>query len=320
MKPLSGVVGAEIFGADLSLPMWMTSSSPRSATAFHAHGVIFFRDQELTPEQHIAFARRWGDINVNRFFQPGRRLSAHRRGAEGAAPRKQHRGRLAHRPFLRSRTGARLDPLCARGARDRRGDTLFASMGAAFDALSERTQGHASGHERGALQPAPCSDREVYGADYAGRLGRQSAATQDAVHPVVIRHPVDAARVPLRQPRLHGTLRGLDQGGVGSTPPIPVPARLPPGIHLPLPLATRFSRVLGQLRDLALRPQRLSGPAALHAPHHRRRHPARPLSYAAGASAARHLEPDGRRVAGARSPVSIWTGLVKLAPRHFKSP
>jgi len=36
--------------------------------AFGEHGVIFFRDQQLTPEQHLAFAQRFGGIDVNRFF------------------------------------------------------------------------------------------------------------------------------------------------------------------------------------------------------------------------------------------------------------
>jgi taurine dioxygenase len=37
--------------------------------AFNEHGVIFFRDQRLTPEQHIAFAECMGTININRFFK-----------------------------------------------------------------------------------------------------------------------------------------------------------------------------------------------------------------------------------------------------------
>ena len=68
VKPLSGVVGAEIFGADLASGVDDGQFS-EIRDAFHAHGVIFFREQDLTPSQHIAFARKWGDINVNRFFR-----------------------------------------------------------------------------------------------------------------------------------------------------------------------------------------------------------------------------------------------------------
>lgn len=68
IQPASGGLGAEILGVDL------TSLSDEQfddiRQTYFDHGVIFFRDQNLTPEQHIAFANRWGEINVNRFFQP----------------------------------------------------------------------------------------------------------------------------------------------------------------------------------------------------------------------------------------------------------
>jgi taurine dioxygenase len=67
VEPLSTALGAEISGVDL------TAALPRPALAeirhaFGEHGVIFFRDQHLTPEQHLAFARHFGGIDVNRFF------------------------------------------------------------------------------------------------------------------------------------------------------------------------------------------------------------------------------------------------------------
>ena len=58
--------GAEVLGLDLK------SMSNRQwdevQRAFVEHGVIFFRDQDLTPEQHIEFAQRWGAIDINRYF------------------------------------------------------------------------------------------------------------------------------------------------------------------------------------------------------------------------------------------------------------
>jgi hypothetical protein len=36
--------------------------------AFGQYGVVFFRDQDLTPEQHVAFAERFAPIDINRFF------------------------------------------------------------------------------------------------------------------------------------------------------------------------------------------------------------------------------------------------------------
>ena len=67
IKPISGTVGAEIHGVDLkdNIPEEQFSEIK---SAFGEYGVIFFRDQNLTPEQEITFARRWGEININRFF------------------------------------------------------------------------------------------------------------------------------------------------------------------------------------------------------------------------------------------------------------
>jgi taurine dioxygenase len=69
------------------------------------------------------------------------------------------------------------------------GDTLYASMYAAFDALSDGMKRMLEGLE------AVHSSRHVFGAtasrpaELADRLGNQASATQDAVHPVVLTHP-----------------------------------------------------------------------------------------------------------------------------------
>jgi taurine dioxygenase len=67
IEPLSTAVGAEISGVDLAAPL-PEPALAEIRDAFGEYGVIFFRDQILTPEQHLAFARRFGGINVNRFF------------------------------------------------------------------------------------------------------------------------------------------------------------------------------------------------------------------------------------------------------------
>jgi taurine dioxygenase len=64
VKPLTGALGAEIIGADLR----READFPGIRQAFIDHSVIAIRGQELAPEDQLAFARRWGAINVNRFF------------------------------------------------------------------------------------------------------------------------------------------------------------------------------------------------------------------------------------------------------------
>jgi len=61
VRPYSSAIGAEILGVDLSRPLddqtWTDIHQ-----AFHDHLVIFFRDQHITPEQQLAFARRFGEL------------------------------------------------------------------------------------------------------------------------------------------------------------------------------------------------------------------------------------------------------------------
>ena len=61
MRPLSEHVGIEASGVDLNRLDDDTFGALRDAVA--NHGILFVRDQSLTPEQHIAFARRWGEID-----------------------------------------------------------------------------------------------------------------------------------------------------------------------------------------------------------------------------------------------------------------
>ena len=66
LEALSGV-GAEVTAIDLR--QLTDGEEAQLKQAFSDHGVLFFRNQSLTQEDHIAFARRFGPININRFFK-----------------------------------------------------------------------------------------------------------------------------------------------------------------------------------------------------------------------------------------------------------
>lgn len=61
VRAYSSAVGAEIFGVDLSRPLDNQTWS-EIHQAFHDHLVIFFRDQHISPDQQLAFARRFGEL------------------------------------------------------------------------------------------------------------------------------------------------------------------------------------------------------------------------------------------------------------------
>jgi taurine dioxygenase len=158
--------------------------------AFGRYGVVFFRDQELTPEQHVAFAEHFGPININRFFAtaPGYPMVAEVRKEPEQT---RNIGGGWHTDHSYDAAPALGSMLYAREVPTTGGDTLFASMYAAYDALSDGLKATLDGLR------ARHSSRHVFGAeaiarrgDLNGRLSNSELATQDAIHPVVIRHPL----------------------------------------------------------------------------------------------------------------------------------
>jgi taurine dioxygenase len=184
IRPVGASVGAEIAGVDLARPLdGETLALIRRTLA--DRGVVFFRDQRLSPDQHIAFARQFGAINVNRFFAAA---DGYPEIALVAKDKHQTRniGGGWHTDHSYDLVPAMGSVLYAREVQPVGGDTLFASMYAAYDALSDGLKQALAGLR------AVHSSRHVFGkVDQAmqGRFTNPQQATQDAVHPVVITHP-----------------------------------------------------------------------------------------------------------------------------------
>jgi alpha-ketoglutarate-dependent taurine dioxygenase len=64
--PTRAALGAEIRGVNLAHPLDDATFSAIE-DAYNNHGVIFFRNQSLTPPQQVAFTRRFGEIEFNIF-------------------------------------------------------------------------------------------------------------------------------------------------------------------------------------------------------------------------------------------------------------
>lgn len=185
-------VGAYIEGVDIAAGV-DDRQFAEIQRAFADHSVVFFRNQDITPDQHIEWARRWGDINVNRFFKA---VDTHPQIAEVRKEPDQQKniGTHWHTDHSYDQVPAMGSVLYAREVPEIGGDTLFSSMYAAFEGLSEGLKStllgmkafHSSRHSFGALAYLPDADR----AGFGDRLGNPDAATQDALHPVIIRHPL----------------------------------------------------------------------------------------------------------------------------------
>lgn len=176
---LTANVGAVISGVDLTEIDSGEFELIRSA--LFDHGVIFFRDQALSPEQHIAFAERFGPIDVNRFFTPVKdypqiaevRTEAHQNKVIGGSWHSDH----TYDPVP-----AMCSILVARDVPEFGGDTMFASSAAAYDALSDGLRECLERMDAWHSDGSFIEDKDDDRID-------ESAITRPNSHPVVIRHP-----------------------------------------------------------------------------------------------------------------------------------
>ena len=186
IKEIDGGVGAEIHGVDLQKLSNSEFASIRDA--FVKYGLIFFREQPISPEQHIEFAERWGEININRFFA---KVEGYDQIAEVLKEKDQELniGGAWHTDHSYDDIPAMGSILVAKEVPDQGGDTLFANMYKAYENLSDGFKETLSNLK------AIHSSRHVFGeqSSYAEQTNNQirnpELATQDAIHPVIITHP-----------------------------------------------------------------------------------------------------------------------------------
>lgn len=62
IRALTPAIGAEITGLDLGQPL-STAQENAIYEALVKHEAIFFRDQDISPERHLAFAQSFGELD-----------------------------------------------------------------------------------------------------------------------------------------------------------------------------------------------------------------------------------------------------------------
>jgi taurine dioxygenase len=192
IRPMGQRCGVEIAG--VSLGGCSDAEMAAIRTAVYDHGVAVFRNQNFGPEDHIAFAKRWGGIDLNNYFPLDPRWPEIALVAK-APDQTTNIGGAWHTDHSYDQVPAMGSILVARVLPPAGGDTLFAHMGAAYDDLADELKAQIEG-----LQAFHTADH-VYKADgiYAQTDQGKSLRGQDirtgAVHPVVIRHPVTGRRL-----------------------------------------------------------------------------------------------------------------------------
>jgi len=196
VNPLSAVLGAEVLGADLSQPMDDSLFDGLRRAWLEANGVLVFRDQHLTPDQHVAFSRRFGPLEKHvlaKYLLPGYpeiyRVS---NKVEGGVPQgREKAGTYWHSDLSYMRPAALASLLYGIEIPPVGGDTMFCSLYAAYDALSPRMQAMLEGLN--AVHDFGYASQGVFKAERANQ--QQLDAAPPVEHPVITTHPETGRKV-----------------------------------------------------------------------------------------------------------------------------
>jgi alpha-ketoglutarate-dependent 2,4-dichlorophenoxyacetate dioxygenase len=190
LRPFEGGLGAEVLG--LQIAAIGEAVFPEVYAAFLAHQLLLFRDQDLPPAAQVAFARRFGEVQVHVMDQY--RASAYPElytlsnlDAEGR-PTGKHpdRGTLAwHTDGSWQRITGQATMLYAERMPASGGDTGFADMYSAYDALDPAERARLAGLR--AIHNLNFSRNRRHGEEPMTEA--QRAAVPPVDHPVVRTHP-----------------------------------------------------------------------------------------------------------------------------------
>ena len=187
ITPLTPALGAEISGVDLGQALDVATEDA-VYRALLDHLVIFFRDQDITPERHLAFAKSFGTID------DPHPLYAHVPGFEPIVMLANDAGNPPDTDVWHTDLTFKQDPpfasiLIAREVPESGGDTLWTSLYAAYESLPDDLKAHleplSAIHDMGDFR-----NNFSRGESSAERL---TPALQDfgcAIHGVVQTHPV----------------------------------------------------------------------------------------------------------------------------------
>lgn len=187
VTPLTPAIGALVTNVDIAGEL-EPSTLDEIRHAFHAHLVLFFREQRLSPERLVAFARHFGEIGYYPFVEG---MSGHPEVVEVVKKEdeKINFGGLWHtdtsyleRPPLGSVLYAVEVPAVG-------GDTLFANMYMAYEALSPGMQRLLEG-----LRGINSAEKPDAAVTRTHRMAEKPRDARDivttAAHPLVRTHPV----------------------------------------------------------------------------------------------------------------------------------
>ncbi|MFK4259150.1 TauD/TfdA dioxygenase family protein [Agrobacterium tumefaciens] len=185
VRPLSGTIGAEILGADLSKPL-PSSTVDVVRSALLEYKVVFFPQQpDMAPEQHVALAGHFGPLETD-YPSFAKRLEGFPEIITFDGGEAGGRASVWHTDMTLSATPSLAGIIYMKEVPDRGGDTMWSDGEAAFAALSPALQHFLETKD---------AVHDIFTKEYSERTGAFQPKDVDftkvprATHPVVRVHP-----------------------------------------------------------------------------------------------------------------------------------
>jgi taurine dioxygenase len=213
IRGLSGALGAEIFGLDLSSPL---SEDDRLAllAAFHRYGVLCIRDQKLTHDSHLALAKLFGTPDTHPIAKG---LEDHPEIIRVLKPVGEHAffGTSWHTDNSFFERPSSVTILYGESVPAVGGDTVYASMERAWENLSEPVQRFLEPlravHSASSAYDPKTTGEEKYRGEAAIQYTYTDAIYDEVEHPVVRTHPVTGRKSLYVNPMFTQRIVGLSQ-------------------------------------------------------------------------------------------------------------
>ena len=216
VTPLSALAGAEVTGIDVSEFLADEHFAALKKAWLDHNGVLVLRDQSLTPEQHLAFSRRFGPLfgeaeslqdTVKKYLLPGYpgiyRVS--NKVKDGKPLGRARAGTYWHSDVSFRKRPAMASILYALEIPPVGGDTLFASMTAAYDALSpllrKKLRRLRAVHDFAVAAGMSYSPDVIENGDFDGQNRH--------LHPLVTTHPETGRRALFVNPGFTSHVQGF---------------------------------------------------------------------------------------------------------------
>jgi taurine dioxygenase len=177
LQPISGALGAEIVDLNLSAEH-DDATYAEIRSALNEHGVIFLRDQNLTPEQFVVFAERFGKLQINR--SP----------VISTLPGNPKVEELRKEPHEVTNIGDQWHTDQASREKPCMGTVLLAREVPPFGGLKRTLENLHAVHSLAFLLADAAAD-----GDPDGRFVNAHQANSESVHPVVLRHPENGRKI-----------------------------------------------------------------------------------------------------------------------------